>query len=132
MTDPSTRGRLRSLGWVLLALALAAQMSGLYAPTMPGPDGIPGLDKVAHLLAFAVPTVLAWLLGARWVVLLLLVHALVAEPLQHALAPQRVAELADAVANVCGVAVGVLLACLASRSRHDEGMPSVDQQVRRG
>ena len=28
--------------------------------------------------------------------------------------------------------IGVLLARLASRSRHDEGMPSVDQRVRRG
>ena len=91
-------------------LALVAQVSGLYAPTAPGPDGIPGLDKVAHFLAFAAPTFLAWLLGARWVVLLLVAHALVAEPLQHALAPTRAAELGDAVANVLGVGVGALAA----------------------
>lgn len=124
--------RRRLLGWVLLAVALAAQVSGLYAPTVPGPEGVPGLDKVAHFLVFAVPTFLAWLLGARWVVLLLLVHALVAELLQHTLAPDRVAELADAIANVCGVAVGALAARLAARWRHDGGMPSVHDRVRRG
>lgn len=132
MTDQPTRGRLRLLGWVLLALALVTQVSGLYAPAVPGPDGIPGLDKVGHFVAFAVPTALAVLLRARWVVLLLLVHALVAEPLQHALAPNRVAELVDALANLSGVAVGVLAARLAARRRHDGGMPSVDQRVRRG
>lgn len=130
MTDQPAGGRLRLLGWVLLALAVVAQVSGLYAPSVPGPDGIPGLDKVAHFLAFAVPTLLAWLLGARWVVLLLLVHALVAEPLQHTLAPNRVAELADAVANVCGVAVGALAGRVLARGRHDGAMPS-DERVRR-
>lgn len=124
--------RRRLLGWVLLAVALAAQVWGLYAPTVPGPEGVPGLDKVAHFLVFAVPTFLAWLLGARWVVLLLLVHALVAELLQHSLAPDRVAELADAIANVCGVAVGALAARLAAGWRHDGGMPSVHDRVRRG
>ncbi|WP_131105251.1 hypothetical protein [Ornithinimicrobium sufpigmenti] len=132
MTGRPAPGRLRLLGWVLLTLALVAQVSGLYAPTMPGPDGIPGLDKVGHFVAFAVPTALAGLLRARCVVLLLLVHALAAEPLQHALAPNRVAELADALANLSGVAVGVLVARLVARWRHDGGMPSVDQRVRRG
>lgn len=132
MTDRPAGGWLRLLGWVLLALALGAQVYGLYAPTVPGPGGTPGLDKVGHLLAFGVPTFLAWLLGARWVVLLLLVHALAAEPLQHALAPNRVAEVGDAVANVVGVTVGVLAARPAARWRHDEGMPSVDERVRRG
>lgn len=112
-------------------LAVVAQVAGLYAPSVPGPEGVPGLDKVGHLLAFAVPTLLARLLGARWAVLLLLAHALVAEPLQQVLAPTRMGELADAVANVSGVAVGVLVGRLLARSRHDGGMPS-DERVRRG
>src|SRR5690606_41546127 len=37
------RGRLRALGQVLLVAALALQVAGLYAPTVPGPDT--GLDR---------------------------------------------------------------------------------------
>jgi VanZ family protein len=122
----------RLLGWALLVLTLVAQIAGLYAPTVPGPDGIPGLDKVAHFLAFAVPAALAWALGARWVVVLLVVHALVAEPLQHALAPNRVAELGDALANLSGVAAGVLVAQLVGRTGHDGGRPSVVDRERAG
>lgn len=122
----------RLLGWVLLVLALVAQVAGLYAPTVPGPDGIPGLDKVAHFLSFAAPAALAWALGARWVVVLLVLHALVAEPLQHALAPNRVAELGDALANLSGVVVGALSAHLVGRSGHDGGRPSVADRERTG
>lgn len=132
MTGRPVDGRWRPLGWALLGLALVAQVGGLYAPTVPGPDGIPGLDKVAHLLAFAVPTFLAWLLGARWMVVLLVVHALVAEPLQHLLAPARVAELGDAVANLLGVATGALAGHLVRRSGHDGGRLTVVERVRRG
>lgn len=132
MTARPLGGRLRLLARALLGLALVAQVAGLYAPTVPGPDGIPGLDKVAHLLAFAAPTFLAWLLGARWVVVLLLVHALVAEPLQHLLAPARVAELSDALANLLGVLVGVLAARLVVRSGHDGTRPSGVEQMRSG
>ncbi|QFG69023.1 VanZ family protein [Ornithinimicrobium pratense] len=132
MTDQTAGGRLRLFGWVLLGLAVVGQVAGLYAPTVPGPDGIPGLDKVGHFLAFAVPAFLARLLGARWMMLLLLVHALVAEPLQHTLTSNRVAELGDALANLVGLAVGALAARLVARWRHDGGMPSVDDRERAG
>lgn len=86
------------------------QVAGLYSQSPPQPGGAPGLDKVAHLAAFAVPAALAHLLGARWVLVLLVLHALVSEPLQHTIAPARQMDLLDTVADLVGIAVGVLLA----------------------
>ncbi|GAA5157938.1 VanZ family protein [Ornithinimicrobium tianjinense] len=82
----------------------------MYAPSVPGPGGVPGLDKVAHLLLFALPSALAWLLGARWVVTLLVVHALVSEPLQGWVSPLRQADPWDTVADLAGVVLGVVVA----------------------
>lgn len=126
----------RLLGWSALVTTLVIQAYGLYSPSPPGPDGVPGLDKVGHLLAFAVPTGLAWLLGARWLVALLAVHAVVSEPLQHAVAEQRMLDWWDAVANLTGVALGVGLALAlgvalapAARRRtgHDGTRPSTEE-----
>lgn len=124
--------RWRPVAWAALVLALAAQLVGLYSPATPGPEGVPGLDKVGHLLAFAVPAALAWALRARWLVLLLVGHALVAELVQHALVPGRAAEVGDAVANLVGIGLGVLLAHVLVRRRHDVGMPSVVDLEGRG
>jgi len=90
---------------------------------VPGPDtGLPGLDKVGHLLMFAAPAALATLLGARWVLVALVVHALVSEPLQGWVAPQREADPLDAVADLLGIAAGVALArALRRRSAIMEG-----------
>lgn len=112
------------LGWLALLVALVVQAWGLYAPATPQPGGVPGLDKVAHLVAFAVPAALARLLGARWVLGLLLVHAVVSEPLQHLLAPTRQLDPWDAAADLVGVALGWLLAGgLARRSGARSGEP---------
>lgn len=89
---------------------LAIQVVGLYSASVPGPDGPDGSDKVGHLLAFAGPTALAWLLGARWLVPVLVLHALVAEPVQSWVAPGRMTDPWDAAANLVGVAVGVVVA----------------------
>lgn len=87
------------------------QAVGLYSQTAPGPDvGAPGLDKVGHLLAFGVPAALAWLLGARWLVVAFVLHALVSEPLQARVAPLREPDLLDAVADLVGIAAGVAVA----------------------
>ena len=102
---------MRLIGWLVLLVALVVQVAGLYASTVPGPqDGPPGLDKVGHLVALAVPACLAALLGARWVLVALLLHALVSEPLQSQLAPLREPELLDALADLVGIAVGVAVA----------------------
>jgi uncharacterized membrane protein len=104
-------------------VALAVQAVGLYSQTMPGPQGgPPGLDKVGHLLAFAIPAALAWLLGARWLVGALVLHALVSEPLQVWIAPLRQADPLDALADLLGIALGVAVArALARRSAMMEG-----------
>ena len=94
-----------------LLVALVLQAVGLYSASMPGPDvGVPGVDKVGHLMAFAVPAGLAWLLGARWVVVALVVHALVSEPVQAWVAPLRQPDPLDALADLVGIALGVAVA----------------------
>lgn len=100
-------GVARVLGWCLLVGLLAVQVVGLYSPTVPGPEGGSGVDKVGHVVAFALPAALAWVLGARWVVVLLVLHALVSEPLQGWVAPLRRPDPLDAVADLVGVALGV-------------------------
>ena len=113
------------LAWSALATCLLIQVYGLYAPSSPGPPGVPGLDKVGHLVAFAAPALLARLLGAHWLVVLLALHAVVSEPVQHAVSPTRMLDWWDAVANLSGVALGVLAAtALHRRTRHDGGRPS--------
>ncbi|MFK5583607.1 hypothetical protein [Serinicoccus sp. LYQ131] len=102
-------------GWMALLVCLCIQGYGLYTPTAPGPGGVPGLDKLGHLLAFGVPAALAWLLRARWLVVLLVLHALVSEPLQHALAPARQMDPLDATANLLGIGLGVWIAATALR-----------------
>ena len=116
--DPSAIDPVRLLGWLTLAVSLVVQVVGLYSSDAPGPEGVPGLDKVSHLAGFGVPATLAWLLGARWVVLLLVVHALVSEPLQGWLAPTRRPDLLDTIADLIGIALGVGLGVLLRRARH--------------
>ena len=92
-------------------VTLVLQVVGLYSATAPGPqEGPAGLDKIGHLLVFAVPAALAWLLGARWLVVVLVLHALVSEPLQSWVAPLREPDPLDAVADLLGVALGVAVA----------------------
>lgn len=113
------------MGWLVLLVLLAVQVAGLYAPTQPSQDQVPGLDKVQHLLGFGVPALVAWLLGARRLVGLMVIHALVSEPLQHAVAPTRQLDPLDTVADLVGIGLGVLVARAVRRSRgHDGGMPS--------
>lgn len=112
---------LELLGWVALVVALVLQVAGLYSPATPQPGGVPGLDKVAHLVAFAVPAALARLLGARWVLVLLVVHALVSEPLQQQLAPTRELDVLDTVADLVGVAAGWLVGRALARRAHRGG-----------
>lgn len=110
----------RLFGWLALVVALVLQVAGLYSTSPPQPGGVPGLDKIAHLAAFAVPAGLAWLLRARWMVGVLVVHALVSEPLQHQLAPRRELDGLDTLADLVGIAAGVVLArALLRRSGHD-------------
>lgn len=119
------------MGWAALVVCLLIQGFGLYSPSVPGPAGVPGLDKVGHVLAFAIPAALAWLLQARVMIALLVLHALVSEPLQHAIAPSRQADFWDAVANLVGLALGWWVAATILRlRRHHGGMTSSIVQER--
>ena len=107
---PNSRGLLPPLTF---GLALLGQTLLLYWPSAAsGPDvGLP-LDKVAHVLLFAV--VAAAGVWARVptpvLVALLLAQAAVSEVVQGVLLDQRGAEWGDLAADVLGIAVGLTLA----------------------
>lgn len=131
MQHPSGRDPVRLLGWSVLVVLLVVQVWGLYAPSVPGPDGPPGIDKVSHLLGFGLPAALAWWLGARGLVGLMVLHALVSEPLQHALAPDRMLDVLDTVANLAGIGLGVAVdSAWRARNPHDGRMPSTTRRGR--
>lgn len=96
---------------LLFAVALVVHLTVLYAPApdVPG-TGVPGVDKVTHVLVFAT---LTWAglwagLARRWFVPAVLAHAVVSELVQAHLLAGRAGDPWDAVADVVGVALGVL------------------------
>ena len=97
----------------LLGLAVVAQLAVLYAPAQP--HGVPSFihaDKVVHALVFLVPTALALLAGFRPAVVVGVFagHAVVSEVVQGALMPSRAGDPLDVLADLTGIALGVLLA----------------------
>ncbi|MGB7447623.1 MAG: VanZ family protein [Ornithinimicrobium sp.] len=100
----------RRVGYLALVALAGFQVWALYL-TVPegGPDLLHG-DKLVHAAMFAAPAALAILLRMRWVVVLLVVHALASEPLQAALTRSREADLWDTVADVVGIVIGVAAA----------------------
>jgi len=89
---------------------MAMQVWALYLVVPSGgPDPLQR-DKLVHLVMFAAPVALATVLRLRWVVLLLLLHALVSEPLQAVLTRERGADVWDTVADLVGIVVGVVVA----------------------
>lgn len=106
---PASGPRRALLG--LLGLAVAVQLVVLYAPAQPGGVAVfVHADKVVHLLVFFVPTLVALLVGIRpaYVVAALGGHAVVSELVQGALLPSRSGDPADVLADLTGVALGVL------------------------
>lgn len=98
-------------GRVLLALTVLVQLVVLYAPRAPSTGGVPGLDKVVHLVVFAVVALAAvrCALAVRWVAVALCAHAVLSEVVQHAVLPHRSGDPADVVADVLGIAAGLVL-----------------------
>lgn len=96
----------RAVGWVVLAGLLAFQVWALYLASGTGGQLFPHADKVGHLTMFALPAAVAALLGSRAALGLVLVHALVAEPVQALVTEGRVTDVWDTVANLVGVALG--------------------------
>lgn len=109
----------RGLAWAVLVGFVLLQVWGLYLavpdqgdPLFPVP---PGTDKVVHAVLFAVPTFLAVVLRRPWVLGALVLHAVVAEPLQGWLTTTRVPDVWDLVANLVGVLCGVVCGVLVAR-----------------
>jgi hypothetical protein len=86
------------------------QLVVLYTPQGPGGPQITGLDKVVHLLIFAVPVLAALMAGlsAPWVLGILAVHGPVSELIQYSLLPHRSGDVFDALADVIGVGIGAM------------------------
>ena len=97
---------------VLLALAVAVQVVVLYAPEGGGAQLFPNVDKVVHVVVFLVPVALALLAGFRRtvVVLVFAAQAVISELVQALLLPHRSGDVLDVVADLTGVALGVLVA----------------------
>lgn len=93
----------RRLALGLLAPAMILQSVLLYMPAS-GEGGLPtGLDKVAHVLMFGGPAVLALVAGLPWVPVLLLAYAPLSEVVQSLPAVGRDPDWRDIVADVTGV-----------------------------
>ncbi len=121
-SSPAGRaGRPVAIG--LLVLAVAVQLVVLYSPDGGGPALFPQADKVVHLLVFFVPVALAVVAGfrRRVVAAVFATQAVLSEVVQATLLPHRSGDVLDALADLTGVALGVLvgtavLRMLASRA----------------
>ena len=101
-------------------LALGLQFAVLYAPRAPAVDtgGLP-VDKLVHLVAFALPTAALIAAGVPrgWAIGLMAVHGPLSEVVQGAVLADRSAEWGDVVADLAGVALGVLVASRWARTK---------------
>ena len=95
----------------LLVLAVAVQLVVLYSPDGGGPPLFPQADKVVHLLVFLLPVALAVVAGfrRRLVVAVFAAQAVLSEVVQAVFLPHRSGDVLDAVADLTGVALGVLV-----------------------
>ena len=95
-----------------LALAVAVNLVILFWPRPASPGGLPGLDKVVHLATFAslALTGLRAGLAGRWLLPVLVGHAVASEVVQELLLSRRSGDPRDVVADLAGVLAGTLLA----------------------
>lgn len=107
---------------VLLVLAVAFQLVCVYLPSSPPVPSSPviGFDKLVHATIFGLPAAIApfvWRRGARvWACwLALAAHAPVSEFLQMEVLPNRSGDYADALADLVGVGLGILVGTLLRR-----------------
>jgi VanZ family protein len=103
-TDPARWAR------VAFGVAVVVNLLLLYWPRAVGGDGVPHVDKVAHVLTFAS---VAWAgrwagIPRRWLVPVLALHAVSSELVQSFLLEDRSGDLADVVADCAGILLGAL------------------------
>jgi hypothetical protein len=116
----------RIVWWATFVVACLVNLVGVYAPSQPPASdlSIPYADKVGHLVIFAA---VAWTgrgagLPVRPLVGALVLHAVSSEVIQATFLDDRSGDVYDTVADLVGVAVGVLLARVTGvgeRRRHD-------------
>jgi VanZ family protein len=97
-----------NLGWAFVALVLAACLV---------PNGVPGTagvnDKVLHAAGYLALTL--WFTGIYprsryvWIAASLVIMGIIVELLQGAMQVGRNADARDVIANIIGIAVGVVL-----------------------
>ena len=107
----------RSLAWAAFALLLVVQVYVLYLASGVGPAPFRHADKIVHVVVFALPAAVAALLARGWAVAVLVGHAVVSEPLQAWTTSGRVADVWDAVADLVGIVLGVLVVRSVRRGR---------------
>ncbi|RBY82143.1 VanZ family protein [Geodermatophilus sp. TF02-6] len=92
------------------AVTVLVSLAVLFAPGDDVPTAPPGVDKLVHLVLFAALAVTGRWAGVRAGVLvgLILLYAAVSEVVQGLSMLQRSASVADWVADVAGVALGLL------------------------
>lgn len=117
-TAVSVFARVPNRRWrVVFGVAVVVQLIALYsAPGLAGPQ-IDGLDKLVHLCLFAGPALAALMAGisAPWALGILAVHAPVSELIQQYALSHRSGDVLDAMADLCGVALGALAYVVWSR-----------------
>lgn len=119
MTVPRTRST--RLARMLFVGAVVANLALLYLPPPDGGSGLPHVDKVVHLLAFAA---VAWSglrarVPASWLLPVLALHAGVSELVQDLLIPGRSGDVADVAADLVGILAGSALARASWRDETD-------------
>lgn len=112
-TEPTTRPArvARTAVGLGAALAVAVHLLALYWPVVTVAGPVVWTDKVVHLVLFAVPTYAVGLALRRIgpVALAFAAHAVLSEVIQQTLLPGRSGDVWDAVLDLVGVLVGVLL-----------------------
>ncbi len=104
---------------MLGAVALVAQCIGLYGPPAPSiGTGLP-VDKIGHVVGFAVPVALFLAAGIRWwlVVTLAFVQAVVSEVVQGLFLADRSGDVLDLLADLIGIGCGLGIGLLTHRLR---------------
>ena len=101
------------------AVAVLVSLAVLFAPAGQVPDAPPGVDKVVHVALFLALALTGRWAGVRAVVLggLLVTYGAVSEVVQAVTPLERSGSVADLVADVVGVALGLGAWALGERRR---------------
>ncbi len=105
------------------AVVVLISLAVLFAPASDVPAGPPGVDKLIHAVLFAALALSGrWAgVGVRVIAGLLVVYAVVSELVQLFSPLARSASVADGLADLAGMTVGLLAWALLSRPRRPAG-----------